>query len=237
MAEFEKFKNGCEIAVSKDHTFGTDAFLLADFARVRHKDIVCDLCTGCGIIAVLTKIRYAPAFICGIDIQEAAVEQFKLTISRSGFLDMSAVHMDLKELSEPAPLGICDCVTCNPPYKAEKAGIESLSEAHRIARHEILCNINDVCCAANKLLKFGGSFYLCNRPERLADVVSAMRVNNIEPKTIRFVSKTPKDPPWLFLIEGKKGGKPFLKVMQGLYMEDSGGLSKEMLEIYGKTQP
>lgn len=232
MAEFEKFKNGCEIAVSKDHTFGTDAFLLADFARVRHKDIVCDLCTGCGIIAVLTKIRYDPAFICGIDIQEAAVEQFKLTVSRSGFSDILAVHMDLKELSEPAPLGICDCVTCNPPYKAEKAGIESLTEAHRIARHEILCNINDVCRAANKLLKFGGRFYLCNRPERLADVISAMKANNIEPKRLRFVSKSPETAPWLFLIEGRKGGNPFMTVMPNLFM-GSGGISPELMELYG----
>lgn len=233
---FEKLKNGCEIAVTKEHTFGTDAFLLADFAAVRHKDTVCDLGTGCGIIAILMKLRYEPKAVFGVDIQTQAIEQFKISIERSGFDDVTPLCMDLKALKEPAPLGICDCVTCNPPYKAANAGIESEMTAQRIARHEILCNIDDVCRAGSRLLKYGGKMCICNRPERLADVISAMKNNDIEPKTLRFVSKTPDDAPWLFLIEGKKGGKSFMKVMPQLYMNSNGGVSDELRAIYGSTQ-
>ena len=81
---FEKRGESCEICVTKEHTFGTDAFLLADFAKARHKDIVCDLGTGCGIIAVLMRLRYEPKQVYGVDIQPQAIEQFELTVSRSG---------------------------------------------------------------------------------------------------------------------------------------------------------
>lgn len=229
---FERLGETCEICVTKEHTFGTDAFLLADFAGARHKDVVCDLGTGCGIIAVLIKLRFAPKQVYGIDIQKQAIEQFNITVERSGLLDTYPLLMDLKELGEAAPLDRCDLVTCNPPYKAANAGIESELDAHKIARHEILCNINDVCKAASRLLKFGGRLCLCNRPERLGDVICAMRANNIEPKRLRFVSKTPEDAPWLFLIEGRKGGGAFMKVMPQLYM-NGGGVSEELARIYG----
>lgn len=235
---YEKLKNGCEIAVTKEHTFGTDAFLLADFAAVRHKDTVCDLGTGCGIIAILMKLRYEPAAVYGVDIQPQAIEQFNMSVERSSLDRIYPICADLKAIASAGiPMGGLDCVTCNPPYKAAKAGIESEMTAQKIARHEILCNINDVCAAAAKLLKFGGKLCICNRPERLADVISAMKSNNIEPKTLRFVSKTPDDAPWLFLIEGKKGGKPFMNVMPQLYMNCGGGVSEELRAIYGHTEP
>ena len=167
--------------------------------------------------------------------QPQAIEQFELTVSRSGLKETYPLLMDLKALTNDAPLGRCDLVTCNPPYKAAKAGIESELSAHKIARHEILCNISDVCAAGNKLLKYGGRLCLCNRPERLADVMCAMRDNDIEPKYLRFVSKSPSDAPWLFLIEGRKGGGSFMQVLPQLYISGSGGISPELAQIYGKT--
>lgn len=232
---FEMLKKEVEICVSKEHKFGTDAFLLADFAAPRHKDKVCDLGTGCGIIPLLLQINFAPKIIYGVDIQSQAIEQFNISVEKNKLENIVPVCADLKILWQDAPLGGLDVVTCNPPYKAANAGIESEGGAQRIARHEILCNIYDVCKAADRLLKFGGKFCLCNRPERLADVVSAMRENNIEPKNLRFVSKTPSAPPWLFLIDGRKGGKPFMKVLPHLYINEGDGFSEELLKIYGQN--
>lgn len=230
---FEMLRNEIRICVSEEHKFGTDAFLLADFASPRHKDTVCDLGTGCGIVAVLMQISFAPKLIYSVDIQPQAIEQLKITVQKNGLENVVPICADLKELWENAPLGTLDVITCNPPYKAEKAGIESLTEAQKIARHEIMCNINDVCKAASRLLKFGGKLCLCNRPERLADVVSAMKANDIEPKEVRFVSKDPDSAPWLFLISGRKGGKPFMKVLPQLYINGEQGFSEELLKIYG----
>lgn len=231
---FELLQNNIEICVSKEHKFGTDAFLLADFAAPRHKDKVCDLGTGCGIIPLLMQIKFSPKELYGVDIQPQAIEQFNITVEKNALENIRPICADLKELWEDCPKASFDLVTCNPPYKAANAGIESLGEAQRIARHEILCNINDVCRAASRLLKFGGRLCICNRPERLADVICAMRENNIEPKLLRFVSKTPEDASWLFLIEGKLGGKPFMKTMPPLFVKEGDGFSKELLSIYGQ---
>ena len=234
---YEKLTDTIEICVTAEHRFGTDAFLLADFAGPRQKDLVCDLGTGCGIIPLLMSRTLPPQKIYAVDIQEQAIEQLKLSLECSKLTNIEPVCADLKKLWNDAPLGTLDVVTCNPPYKASDCGIESEMTAQRIARHEILCNINDVCRAASKLLKFSGKLCICNRPERLCDVIMAMKANDIEPKQIRFVSKTPKDAPWLFLIEGKKGGKPFLKVLPQLYIQGENGFSDELMRIYGKINP
>ena len=151
----------------------------------------------------------------------------KKGIEASTVKNIIPVLADLKVLWDNAPKGQLDLVICNPPYKATNAGIESSITAQKIARHEIMCNIDDVCRSASKLLKFGGRLCMCNRPERLADVITAMKSNNIEPKRIRFVANNPEQSPWLFLIEGKKGSKPFLKIDPPLYMK-----SNELKEIY-----
>lgn len=230
---YERLKNNIEICVSKEHKFGTDAFLLADFAEPRHKDSVCDLGTGCGIIPVLMQIKFNPSIIYGVDIQKQAIEQFTNTVEKNNLKNIIPVCADLKELWDGCPTGKFDLVTCNPPYKAAKAGIESALTPHKIARHEILCNIDDICKASSRLLKYGGRFCLCNRPERLGDVITAMKNNKIEPKRIRFISKTPDSAPWLFLIDGRLGGKPFLKILPQLYVNGENGFSDELLSIYG----
>ena len=219
--KFEKLGENIYVCTSTDHRFGTDAVLLTEFSGYRQKDRVCDLGTGCGIIPMLMQRKNPPSVTYAVDIQESAVKQLETGLEKSSVSGIVPVCADLKELWEDAPLGSLDLVTCNPPYKALNAGIESMSEAQRIARHEIKCNIDDVCRCANKLLKFGGRLCICNRPERLADVVYAMKNNNIEPKRLRFVAKNADSAPWLFLIEGKKGSKPFMQVEPQLYVNNS----------------
>jgi len=232
---FEKLSETMEICISDEHRFGTDAFLLADFAKPRNKDLVCDLCTGSGIIALLLKKNFEPNHIIAVDIQEQAIAQLKLSIEKSNLTNIEPICADLKELWENSPDRSLDVVTCNPPYKINNTGAKNDTDAVSIARHEILCNIDDVCEASAKLLKFGGRLCLCNRPERLGDVIVSMKKFDIEPKRIRFVSKNPVTAPWLFLIEGKKGSKPFLKIEPQLYTQGENGFSDELLKIYGKV--
>ena len=168
---FEKLTDKIFVCASKNHRFGTDAFLLADFSAYRKKDKVCDLGTGCGIIPLIMQKKMPPEIIYAVDIQEDAVEQLKMGMDKSEIRNIIPVHADLKELWKNAPVGQLDLVTCNPPYKAANAGIESSLTAQKIARHEVLCNINDVCHAGERLLKFGGRLCICNRPERLSDVI------------------------------------------------------------------
>lgn len=237
--KYEKLTDKIYVCASNEHRFGTDAFLLVDFSQYRQKDKVCDLGTGCGIIPLIMQKKMPPQIIYAVDIQENAVAQLKLGIEKSGVSGIVPICADMRELWENAPLGQLDLVICNPPYKAVNAGIESVITSQKIARHEIMCNIDDVCRCSSKLLKFGGRLCVCNRPERLADVICAMRNNGIEPKRIRFVSKNPESSPWLFLIEGKKGSKPFMQIEQQLYIRSGNGFTDELKKIYeiGKEKP
>ncbi|MDD6279895.1 MAG: tRNA1(Val) (adenine(37)-N6)-methyltransferase [Ruminococcus sp.] len=229
---FEKLTEKLFVCASSDHRFGTDAFLLAYFSGYRAKDKVCDLGTGCGIIPMIMQKSLPPAVTYAVDIQEGAIRQLRLGLEQSETTGIVPICADLRELWEDAPLGQLDLVTCNPPYKAADTGFESVISAQRIARHEVMCNIDDVCEAASKLLKYGGRLCMCNRPERLSDVVTAMKKYGIEPKRLRLVSKNPDAAPWLFLIEGKKGSKPFMKIEPQLYIRSGDGFSDELKQIY-----
>ena len=98
---FESLSDSIKVCVSPEHRFGTDAFLLANFAAPRHKDIVCDLGTGCGIIPMALAKNYQPKQIVGVDIQQQAIEQFQLSIEHSDLEgSITAIHADLKDIAE-----------------------------------------------------------------------------------------------------------------------------------------
>lgn len=230
--EFETLQAGLYVCRSKTHTFGTDAFLLTGFSKYRAKDRVCDFGTGCGIIPLLMQRAAPPKEIFAVDIQPEAIEQLRLGIERTERpVAIRPICADLKQLWEGAPLGSLDLVTCNPPYQSADAGILSEEPAKRIARHEVACNIGDICRAAARLLKYHGRLCLCCRPERLADVMCAMREAQIEPKRLRLVCKSHASAPWLFLIEGKKNAQPFLQIEPTLFMRSGEGMTSEAAQL------
>ena len=227
---YEELKAGLYVCRSDVHTFGTDAFLLTGFCRYREKDLVCDLGTGCGIIPLLMQRHRPPKQIWAVDIQPDAIEQLRLGIEKSGGRNIEPICADLRELPM-LPAGQFDLVTCNPPYKAANSGIQSADAQRQTARHETVGDIRDICAAASRLLQYHGRFCLCCRPERLADVICAMRENRIEPKRLRIVSKTPESAPWLFLLEGRKAAKPFMQIEPALFVRAGGDMTAEAAQI------
>ena len=234
---YEVLGDGIEVAVSQNHRFGTDAFLLADFAAPRRKDKMLDLGCGCGIIPLLSRYRFGAKEIHGMDIQQEAIDLFNLGLEKSNQQNMFAHCLDLKAIRSLLPDQDFDLVTCNPPYKKVGAGILSDNSPEAIARHEIHCTLQDVCNAAAAVLKFGGRLCICQRPERLMDALFAMRAAKIEPRRLRFISRRPDTAPWLFLLEGKKGGKEFLQIEPQFYVQDEkGDFSSDLMKVYQKEQ-
>lgn len=234
--KYEYLGSGIRVAVSKEHSFGTDAVLLADFASPKRNEKACDLGTGCGIIPMIWCRNGQAKEITAVELQEKGFLQTCESIRISSVEDkVRAVNHDLKDIKSVLGHASMDIVTMNPPYKAADTGIKSVAKAELIARHEVECNLDDICSAAAYLLNFGGRLCMCNRPERLSDTIVAMKNNGIEPKRLRLVAKTPYTRPWLFLIEGRKGGKPFMNIdpLLIMYGED-GELSKEVTDIYGE---
>ncbi len=209
-----------KLYVSDDHRFGTDAFLLANYASPPKSSVVCDLCTGCGIIPFILSKKNREQRVFAMDIQEEAIALAERTARENGLSEkVTPLLCDLRDIPQSViRYETVDIVTANPPYMTSGSGYEKLSKAQAIARHELMCGIDDVCAAAARLLKYGGLLKMCHRPERLSDVMNAMRAQRIEPKSLTLVHNSISERPWLFLITGKKGAKPGMTVEKPLIL-------------------
>ena len=216
--------------------FGVDAVLLSHFANIKSRHRVIDLCTGTGIVPFLAYGKYEPKEVVGLEIQEDMVEM----ANRSSILNdttdvVKFVQGDLKDKALVDSLGKFDVLTVNPPYKLNNAGIVNPNDKLAIARHEVMCTLEDVIIAARRLLKDNGRMFIVHRPERLADIFVLMRKHKIEPKRVRMVQPNTKKAPNIVLVEGQRDGGAFLKWEETLYVyDDNGNYSEEIDRIYGR---
>ena len=230
----EPLGRGYFVAVSKNHTFGTDAVLLANFASDRSVKKHCDLGMGCGIISMLLIRDEKVENSVGVDISAEAVELARYTADEYSRGKFTPVLANLSNLKGILPFGEFDLVTCNPPYKAEGAGIISSTNTDKIARHETACSLEDVIKTASHLLKSSGRLCICHRPERLSDIISLMRKYKCEPKSLRIVCKKQGTEPWLIMVEGRRDAKSGMRIKPPLFVYgENGELSEEMITIYG----
>lgn len=214
--------------------FGIDAVLLSGFAKVRINEMVLDMGTGTGVIPILLEAKTEGRKFVGIDIQEESVDMARRSVELNELGDRIFIQrVDIKKVTETYKCGSFDVVTCNPPYMNAGGGMVSEHSSFAIARHELLCNLEDVVCAASKMLRFGGRFYMVHRPNRLVDIFYLGRKHNLEPKVMRMVHPYAEKEPNMVLIEFAKGGKPLLKVEPPLivYLNNS-EYTKELLDIY-----
>ena len=216
--------------------FGIDAVILSDFANIKNKFRVMDLCTGTGIIPFLIYGKYKPKEIYGLEIQKEMVEMAKRSASLNKLEDKIVfINEDLKNKEYLKKIERFDVVTVNPPYKLNNSGIINSEDKLAIARHEILCNLEDVISAARILLKDNGRLFMVHRPERLADIFGIMRKYKIEPKRVKMVHPKAGKAPNIVLVEGQRDGGSYLKWDEPLYVyDDNGKYTKAIDEIYGR---
>lgn len=224
---------GCFVYVSPHHTFGTDAVLLANFARAKKNDTLVDLGTGCGIIPLLMLRDGNLKSAYGVDISHEAAMLANRTSLEQNFDNFKVIESDLNCLKGKVDFGCHTLVTCNPPYKAPLGGLKNPDGVKATARHEIDCTLRDIISVSARLLQTSGRLCMCHRPERLAELMDIMREFKLEPKRLRLVCQRQGKEPWLVLVEARKCGNTGLRISPTLYIEENGGFSAEMLEIYG----
>ena len=218
------------------HPPGLDSFLLASLPRLKAGWKVCDLGCGTGLLGLLLLQRRRELTVTGLDIQPAAVRLGKLAAAENRLEDRLFFRLeDLRETALPA--GSFDLAVCNPPYFPPSAGPLPKGEARRTARTEETCTLEDVCRAAGRLLRWGGAFCLVHKPERLTDLLCALRGEGLEPKRLRLVSLRPERAPSLLLLEARRGGKPGLAVEEPLILENpDGSPTAELDRIYFREE-
>ena len=229
---------GLRIIQSKNKIcFRTDAVLLSLFPGIRRGDRVVDLGTGTGIIPILLAGRMDEASLVGVEIQSDMAEMANRSIQMNDLEPrVKILEADLKDAPEKFGKGSFSLVVSNPPYKKTGSGILNPEDDMAIARHEVLCTLEDVLFSASKLLQVGGRFAMVHRPERMMDILMGMRSVQLEPKRIRMVHSQLHKAPSLILIEAISHGKPFLSWMPPLIMYDENNkYTDELKEIYHLT--
>mgnify|MGYP002511243384 CR=1 FL=1 len=215
--------------------FGMDAVLLSGFARVKDGAKVLDLGTGTGIIPILLEAKTKAAHLTGLEIQEDSADMARRSVCLNGLQDkITIVTGDIKEAAGLFDAASFDVVTCNPPYMTESHGLTNPSDAKAIARHEILCTLEDVIVQTAKLLKPGGNFYMVHRPFRLAEIITLLCACKLEPKRMQLVYPYVDKEPNMVLIEANRGGKPRMTVEKPLIVyKEPGVYMPEIYDIYG----
>lgn len=212
--------NGLELIQDPEKfCFGVDAVLLSDFVRVREGESVLDMGTGNGIIPVLLSAKTKAAHITGLEIQEDTAEMARRSIRHNHLEErIDIVTGDIKEAAEIFKPAFFDVITTNPPYMLAEHGLRNPDDAKAIARHEVLCSLDDILRESMRLLQDKGRFYMVHRPFRLTEILSKMNRYKIEPKRIRFVHPYIDKEPNMVLIEGVRGAKPRVTVEPPIIM-------------------
>lgn len=215
--------------------FGMDAVLLSNFARVKKGERVLDLGTGTGIIPILLTAKTEGENFVGLEIQEESADMARRSIFHN-HLDgkVEIVTGDIKEAANIFGLASFDVITTNPPYMIGQHGIANESDTKAIARHEVLCTLDDILRESARILKPRGRFYMVHRPFRLAEILSKMVEVGIEPKRMRMVHPFIDKEPNMVLIEGMRGANSRMTVERPLIVyKEVGVYSDELLGEYG----
>ncbi len=229
-------RNGFQIIQDPDRfCFGMDAVLLSGFASAPEGGRVLDLGTGTGIIPILMAAKTRASELIGLEIQAESADMARRSVMLNDLSErVKIVQGDIKEAGQIFDAASFDVVTSNPPYMINSHGLKNPDAPKAIARHEVLCDLEDVVRAAAKSLKSGGKFYMVHRPFRLAEIMVVMHEYKLEPKRMQLVYPFVDKEPSMVLIEGARGGKSRITVEKPLIIYESPGkYTSEIYDIYG----
>ena len=240
LLEGERFddleRNGYKIIQHKDKfCFGMDAVLLSSFANVLEEENAIDLGTGTGIIPILLEAKTEGKHFVGLEIQRESADMARRSVEFNHLEDkIDIIVGDIKEASLNFKKASFDVVTSNPPYMNDNHGIKNPDLPKAIARHEILCTLDDVVREASLLLRPGGRFYMVHRPHRLTELIMTLKQYKLEQKRIKFVHQFADKEANMVLIEAVRGGRSMIKVEKPLIVyKEQGVYTEEIYSIYG----
>lgn len=188
--------------------FGVDAVFLSDFVKVKPGETVLDMGTGNGIIPVLLSAKTRGKKFTGLEIQADTADMARRSVEYNHLEGrIEIVTGDIKEAAEIFKPAFFDVITTNPPYMLAQHGQRNPDNAKAIARHEVLCKLDDILRESMRLLQDKGRFYMVHRPFRLTEIMIKMSYYKIEPKRIQFIHPYIDKEPVLVLIEGVRGAR------------------------------
>lgn len=194
-----------------------------------------DLGTGTGIIPILLEAKYEGEHYTGLEIQKDMADMAARSVALNGLeKKISIVEGDILNAGKMFGLAQFDVVTSNPPYMNDAHGLKNPDLPKAIARHEVLCTLEDVVREASRLLRPGGRFYMVHRPHRLIEIITALTAYKLEPKRMKMVHPYVDKEANMVLIEAVRGGRSMMKVEAPVVVyQEPGVYTDEIYEIYG----
>lgn len=229
-------RNGYKIIQnSEKFCFGMDAVLLSGFANVKKGERALDLGTGTGIIPILLEAKTEGSEFKALEIQLESADMARRSVALNGLENkIEIIDGDIKEASRIFGRASFDVVTSNPPYMNDSHGLKNPDMPKAIARHEVLCTLDDVVREASYVLKEKGRFYMVHRPHRLIEIINTLTKYRLEPKRIKMVHPFVDKDANMVLIEAVKGGNSFLKMEKPLIVyKEPNKYTDEIYDIYG----
>ena len=223
------------IQKKKGFRFGVDAYLLADFVRLRPQEKLLDMCTGTGIVALLLLAKRRGIHITALDILPEMTDLVVRSVALNNLANIRVITEDLRKAPESIGSGLFSHVVANPPYFPVGAGDHSPLHSKAIARTELMCSLDELICAASRLLNYGGKFTFVHRPTRLPDIFNALRAYSLEPKRMRLVYPYQGKEPNLVLIEARKNAGQELRIMPPFFVYKEPGIYSAELERFFKA--
>jgi tRNA1Val (adenine37-N6)-methyltransferase len=201
------------------YRFSVDAVLLSQFCRIRKKEKVIELGTGCGILPLLlSQTTKAHSFV-GVEIQKGLAELAKKNVKLNHLDDrVSILQKDFRALKKAFPAGSFDVVLSNPPYRRYRTGRVNPALEKAIARHEIKGTLEDLISIASYLLPPKGRCYLIFPALRTVDLLAALRSQRLEPKRLQFVYPHSQKDAKFILTESIRDSGVELRVMDPLIL-------------------
>ena len=215
--------------------FGMDAVLLTSFIHPHTGPHVLDLGTGTGVIPLLLSVKTKDNHIDALEIQPDMADMARRSIQWNTLEDRITVYEgDLCKASSLFGRSKYNTITVNPPYMTDQHGLKNPQQPKAIARHEILCTLEDIMRESHALLCPGGHFYMVHRPFRLAEILTTMTKHHIEPKRLRLVYPYVDKEPNMVLIEGVRDGRPRVTVEAPLIVYGQNQeYTSEIRQLYG----
>ncbi len=221
---------------SGEYRFTSDAVLLANSVRAKKGDLVIDLGTGSGIIALLVAYKRRPGRVIAVELQDRLADMAARSVKYNGMQDtIEVVCRPMQTFAAEYKGRKADVVVCNPPYIKQGCGEAQEKESLRLCRHEEAVTLDEICRAAGRLLKSGGRFYIVHKAPRCADVFECMTRHSITPKEITTVCAREGDAPYLVIVCGRKdGGEGLLWHKPIVVYDKDGNFTPTIKQLYGE---
>lgn len=219
---------------SEMFNFSLDSVLLPNFVTI-NKNIKNILDIGCGNLPVsLILTTKTDASITAVEIQkdvyDIALKNLELNNKQN---QINIINADIRNLYKNFETEYYDVIVCNPPFfKVSKDSHLNKNDYKTIARHEVFLNLDDLFSISKKILKNNGIISIVHRPERLLDIICAMRKYNIMPKKIQFVYPKKDKEANILLIEGTKNGNSGMKILPPLFVHNEDGSYTDEVKKY-----